>query len=105
MKKLLLAFALIGFVATASYASDSPVKFSSEIEFCDDHKDCNKKDCKHDKKATASKKECTKGKKSCCASKATASKKGAKSCHGSKSADTKTASVTKPVKKENKEKK
>lgn len=105
MKKLLLAFALVGFIATSSFASATIVKTSSEIEFCDDDKDCDKKDCKHDKKATASKKECSKasGKKSCCASKASASK--GKSCHGSKTADAKTSSTTKDVKKVNKEKK
>ena len=93
MKKLLLAFALIGFIATSSFASSTVVKTSSEIEFCDDDKDCDKKDCKHDKKAKGKKSCCSdktasKDKKSCCANKTTASK--GKSCHGSKaSADKK----------------
>lgn len=101
MKKLLLAFALIGFITTASYASTTTVKVGSEIEFCDDDKDCDKKDCKHDKK------ECKKGeKKACCAKKDSAKKsccdkkKGSgKSCHKSKK-----SSTTTPIKKENKEK-
>ena len=75
MKKLLLAFALIGFIATSSYASTTTIETSAGIEFCEDDKKCDKKGCKHDKKATASKKSCSKGKKSCCASKGGASKK------------------------------
>jgi hypothetical protein len=106
MKKLLLAFALIGFIATTSFATSTELKANAEVEFCDD-KGCDKKSCDH-KKGTA-KKECTKGdKKACCKTakagdkKACCSKdKGAgKSCHGK--ADAKT-SGTKPVKEEKKE--
>ena len=51
MKKLLLAFTIIGFIATSSFATETVIKTSSDIEFCDDcdGKDCKKKDCKHDK--------------------------------------------------------
>ena len=79
MKKLLLAFALIGFIATSSFASATIVKTNSEtvlFEDCDGDK-CTKKDCKHkSKECTASaKKDCKKGdKKACCAKKGTASK-------------------------------
>jgi len=107
MKKLLLAFALIGFIATSSFASTTIVKASSETVLTEDgdgDKKCTKKDCKHNTKecTAAAKKECKKGdKKSCCANKATASK--GKSCHGAKAEASKTAS-TKNVKKENKDK-
>ncbi len=105
MKKLLLAFAIIGFIATSSFAVPTAINVASDVEWCDD-KDCDKKDCKHNKKATASKKACTKGAKACCAKataegkKACCSKGTAKSCDKSKAkastatSDTKTSEKT-----------
>ena len=104
MKKLLLAFTLIGFIATSSYASSTFVKTNSEVGLNKDGDGdkCTKKNCKHDSKecaahkndkATSSKKACcankTAEKKSCCASKSAAS------CDKSKSTDTKKAAVKK----------
>lgn len=69
MKKLLLAIAFIGFIATSSFASTNTLVSSFETELCED-KDCDKKSCKK-----GDKKSCKKGdKKACC------SKDKAKSC-------------------------
>ena len=89
MKNLLLAFALIGFIATSSFATTTLVNSNSEIEFCADDKKCDKKDCKHKKK------KCKKGdKKACCAKKEAAkksccSKDKAKSCSKGKASEKK----------------
>jgi hypothetical protein len=87
MKKLLLAFAFIGFMVT-SYATAS-VSTSTVMMECEDK--CDKKDCKHDTKACADfKKSCSKDKKKCkksSAKKACCSKKdGKKSCSKDKKA-------------------
>jgi hypothetical protein len=81
MKKLLLAFAFIGFLATSSFANTSVLTTSFDVELCDDDEKCDKKDCKKNKKACTAKKgdkkACTKGasaKKACC------SKDKAKTC-------------------------
>lgn len=77
MKKLLLAIAFIGFVATSSFAVSTALSANVDTVQCDDDKDCDKKDCKHDKKTCkkGDKKACKKGdKKACC------SKDKAKSC-------------------------
>ena len=90
MKNLLLAFAFIAFISTTTNASTTIIKTSSEVEFCEDGKKCDKKDCKHNKKdCKTSKKECSKAekkgscdkkdKKACC------DKSKAKSCDKSKS--------------------
>ena len=88
MKKLLLAIAFIGFVATSSFAVSTALSANVDTVQCDDDKDCDKKDCKHDKKTCkkGDKKACKKGdKKACCAKKvetkkACCSKDKAKSC-------------------------
>ena len=86
MKKLLVAFAFIGFLATSSFAASTVLASSFDVEFCDDDKNCTKKDCKHDKKACTAKKDCKKGDKKACAAKSDAKKSccskkdGKKSC-------------------------
>ncbi len=89
MKKLLLAFAFIGFLATSSFATATAISTSFDTVQCDDDKDCDKKDCKHDKKTCkkGDKATCKKGdKKACCskdkaaAKKACCSKDKAKAC-------------------------
>ena len=84
MKKLLVAFAFIGFLATSSFAASTVLTSNFDVEFCDDDKNCTKKDCKHNKKACTAKKECKKGDKKACtkanAKKACCSKDKAKSC-------------------------
>jgi hypothetical protein len=81
MKKLLLAFAFIGFLVTSSFATTSIITSSFDVELCDDDKNCSKKDCKDNKEASTAKKgnkkACSKGtsaQKSCC------SKDKSKSC-------------------------
>lgn len=97
MKKLLLAIAFIGFIATSSFAANTALTTSFDTVQCDD-KDCDKKDCKHDKKTCkkgdAKKACCAKkgdSKKACTAEKASAkkaccSKDKAKSCNKAKAA-------------------
>jgi len=85
MKKLLLAFALIGFMAT-SYAATAVLP-TTNTEMTEGEPDkCDKKDCKHDSKECANKKKaCKKGDKKECkksdAKKACCSKDAKKSCH------------------------
>lgn len=82
MKKLLLAIAFIGFIATTSFATATALSTSFDTVQCDDDKDC-----KHDKKT------CKKGdaKKACCSKKGdskkacTAKKAGEKKACCSKS--------------------
>ena len=81
MKNLILLVAFLGFMVSPSFASTTVT--SSNIEFCEDGKKCDKKDCKHNKK------ECKKGDKKCCskdAKKATASADAKKSCCAGKTA-------------------
>jgi hypothetical protein len=68
MKKIILAFAFIGFLATSSFAISTDITSSFDVEFCEDDKKCDKKSCtkKGDKKA------CKKGTKKACCSKAKA---------------------------------
>ena len=88
MKKLLLAFAFIGFLASSTIASTVALSTSFDTVMCDDDKNCDKKDCKHNKKKCkkGDKKACKKGdKKACCSKKVEAkktccSKDKAKSC-------------------------
>ena len=47
MKKLLLAFAFIGFLATSSFATTTVLTSSFDVELCDDDKKCDKKSCKN----------------------------------------------------------
>ena len=89
MKKLLLAIAFIGFVATSSFATATASITSFDTVQSDDDKGCKKKDCKHDKKT------CKKGdsKKACSAKKGTekkacCSKDKAKSSKKDKAAST-----------------
>tara|TARA_B100000809_G_C15081558_1_gene509826 strand:- start:1103 stop:1387 length:285 start_codon:yes stop_codon:yes gene_type:complete len=81
MKRLLLAFAFFGFLATSSFATTPVLTSIFGVELCEDDEKCSKKDCKNNKKASTLKKEdkktCAKGdsaKKSCC------SKDKAKTC-------------------------
>tara|TARA_B100000809_G_scaffold258995_2_gene303164 strand:+ start:407 stop:709 length:303 start_codon:yes stop_codon:yes gene_type:complete len=87
MKKLLLAIAFISFIATSTFAVSTALSTSVDTVQCHDDKDCDKKDCKHDKKTCkkGDKKACKKGdKRACCskdkAKKACCSKDKAKSC-------------------------
>lgn len=91
MKNLLLIVAFLGFMVSPSFAATTVT--SSNIEFCEDGKKCDKKDCKHKKE------ECTKDcKKACCTKDAKASakksccahKKGGKTCSKAKTTTTKT---------------
>lgn len=88
MKNLLLIVAFLGFMISPSFAVTTVT--SSNIEFCEDGKKCDKKDCKHNKK------ECKKGDKKCCskdakasAKKSCCSKSSGKSCSKSKATSTK----------------
>ena len=91
MKNLILIVAFLGFMISPSFAVTTVN--SSNIEFCEDGKKCDKKDCKHKKK------ECKKGDKKCCSkdAKATAKKSccagknSAKKCSKSKAASTEKA--------------
>lgn len=72
MKKLLIAFAFLGFLVTSSYAvnyttTHTNTEVTENNEDCDKcgKKDCNKKSC-----TAKEKKECTAKKKACCAKKA-----------------------------------
>jgi hypothetical protein len=90
MKNLILIIAFLGFMITPSFATTNFT--SSSIEFCEDGKKCDKKDCKHNKK------ECKKGdKKACCSKDAKATAK--KSCCAGKTSG-KTCSKSKGAKKE-----
>jgi len=88
MKKLLLAIAFIGFIATSTFAVSTAISTNVDTVECEDDKNCDKKGCKHDKKSCkkGDKKACKKGdKKACCSKKAEAkkaccSKDKAKSC-------------------------
>lgn len=72
MKNLVLIVAFLGFMVAPSFAATTLTN-SFEVEFCEDGKKCDKKDCKHKKH------ECKKdGKKACCSKDAKASTK--KSC-------------------------
>ena len=83
MKNFILAIAFIGFMVAPTFATTSNVELAG-MEFCEDGKKCDKKNCKHKKK------ECKKGdKKACCkkdaeAKKACCSKDSKKSCHDKK---------------------
>ena len=102
MKNLLLIVAFLGFMISPSFAATTVT--SSNIEFCEDDKKCDKKNCKK-----GDKKECKKGdKKACCskdAKKATASANAKKSCCASKTSGktcskSKAASTTKTTEKQ-----
>ena len=88
MKKILLALIFIGFAATSSFATNTSISSSFDTVLCDDKKDCDKKDCKTNKKSCkkGDKKTCKKGdKKACCSKKveqkkACCSKNKVKSC-------------------------
>ncbi len=106
MKKLLLAFALIGFITISSYASSTIIKTTANIEYNNDgdgDKKCVKKDCKHKtKECVAYKKECTTstskschGKTASATSKSCCIKGGTKTASNAKHTNTKTASVKK----------
>ncbi|MDF1673402.1 MAG: hypothetical protein P1U41_07835 [Vicingaceae bacterium] len=89
MKNLILLVAFLGFMISPSFAASTTT--SSNIEFCEDGKKCDKKDCKHNKK------ECKKGDKKCCSKDSKASAK--KSCcsgktDGKKCSKSKAASTT-----------
>lgn len=89
MKNLLLIIAFLGFMITPTFAVTNTTV--TNVEFCEEGKKCDKKDCKHNKK------ECKKGDKKCCSKDSKASAK--KSCCASK-ASGKTCSKSKAAKKE-----
>jgi len=68
MKNLIVAIAFIGFMAAPSFALTTD-ESATVIEFCEDGKKCDKKNCKHKKKS------CKKGDKKACCSKDAKAKK------------------------------
>src|SRR5690606_19324603 len=107
MKNLLLIIALVTFTFS-SYANKIIVKTTTNVEFCEDGKKCDKKDCKH----KTAKKDCKKGdKKACCSKDAaanTATASAKKSCcagkTGAKCSKSSTTAKTVDNKKETEEK-
>ena len=91
MKNLILIIAFLGFMISPSFATTNFT--STNIEFCEDGKKCDKKGCKK-----GDKKECKKGdKKACCTKKKEVTTK--KSCCAGKTAG-KSCSKSKAAKKE-----
>jgi len=100
MKNLLLAIAFIGLIATSTFAASTTISKSIDTVQCDDDKDCDKKNCKHDKKSCkkGDKKACKKGAKKACCSKKEEAKKAC--CSKDKTKSCKKGKATTNVKKE-----
>ncbi len=99
MRNLLLIIALVTFTFS-SYANKTIVKTTTNIEFCEDGKKCDKKDCKHKADKTACSKDC---KKACCSKEATTKKSCCASKTGTKCSKSASATKATDVKKEVKE--